>query len=448
MTITPRNASQATPVRLPTERQCPFDPPGELGELRDNQPLARFRFPDGDVGWLATSYDLVRAVLGDRRFSGFPGGFATVSLDRKAAELFHAIQQDSTFPAAARTLIDRYRRDGKLIEAFLDPEVVQTLHEHPLTRWLAFPFVDPPEHDRLRRIFAGYFSVRGVGEHRAPIENIVSECLDDMERVGPPVDLVKTFVNVVPSLLACALYGVQKSERDRFLRLIAVQRSVSSTADEILEATAEFTAFARELIERARAKPVDNLLGALVHGGKMTDDELAPTVVLLIRAANATTANTLGFSIATLLQDRDRWNALRTGSTPVGEIVEELLRYTTAPQVLDTRTALEDVELGGTVVKAFERVALSAAAANRDPKVFADPDRVILTRKEAGKHLTFGYGVRQCLGQHLARLELQIALTGLAERFPTLDLAVPAEDISWNNGDITLYGPGEIPVKW
>src|SRR5206468_2438642 len=153
----------------------------------------------------------------------------------------------------------------------------------------------------------------------------------------------------------------------------------------------------------------------------------------------------IAFAVAALLIDRDRWNTLRTESSAIGRVLEELFRYGSV-QVPNIRTALEDVELGGTVIKAFETVAISLAAANRDPRVFTDPDRVDLTRQEASKHVTFGYGIHQCLGQQLVRLELRIALLALAERFPTLDLAVPLAEVPWHSGARSIHAPERLPV--
>lgn len=444
--LTEAGRAQPDPVHMPTERECPFDPPNSLGRLRDSQPLSRLRFPDGHIGWLVTSHALARTVLGDPRFSMVPAGPPNSHPEGQAAKLFEAIQRDAAFPDPVRSLVDRYQQEGRLTEAFRDPEVVRALHEHPLSK-LSFFFMDPPHHSRIRRLLAPHFTVRRAAEQRTRIEQIVADCLDDMERVGPPVDLVETFARRIPSLMTCALFGMPDSEASTFERLAGVRHTSTPTVEELREADDEFRIFARELVEHKRAEPGDDLLSTLVDGGKMTDDELAAAAVSLVSAAHSTTALTISFGVLTLLRDRDRWDVLRNRSAPIGRIVEELLRYTTADQAPDVRTALEDVEVGGTVIKAFDNVVVALPAVNRDPQVFTDPDRVDLTR-HAAHHLSFGYGVHQCIGQHFARLELEIALTGLANRFPTLDLAVPMADIAWHSGDRQLYGPRQLPVTW
>lgn len=438
---------QASPVRLPTTRGCPFDPPSELAQLRDSQPLTRLRYPDGHIGWLVTSHELARAVLGDPRFSVYPGGFATDHPQRQAALLLDAIDDDTNFPEAARALVERYQRDGRLTDAFRNPEVLRALHEHPLSK-LPFFSSDPPQHTRLRRILSGYFSVRRVGVYKPVIEAIVADRLDVMQRIGPPVDLVETFATAIPSMMTCALFGIPETERSTMSRLFEARANPSSTADDYVRVHNEFHQFCRDLIDHKRARPGDDLLSDLVHSAKMTDDQLVSSAVILVRAAQETTTATLSSGVLTLLHERDRWKALESEPAAIGPIVEELLRYTSVSQVSNTRSALEDVELAGTVIKAHETVSISLPTANRDPHVFTDPDRFDPDRPSAAQHLTFSYGIHQCLGQHLVRQELQIALTGLARRFPTLDLAVPVAAITWHPDNRVVRGPQRLPVTW
>lgn len=442
----PPDDRQSTPIQLPTERECPFDPPSELGELRESEPLTRFRLPDGHTGWLVTSHDLARAVMGDQRFSRVPSGAPSFPADWQPTLVHDAIQQDSNFPDAVRTLVDRYRQEGRLPDAIRDPVVVQTIHEHPLSK-MPFSNMDPPRHDQLRRLHTGNFSVRRVAEYRTRIEQIVADRLDAMEKAGPPVDLVDTFARPIPLLLTCALFGIPETDANTFQRLSAVRGKSDTNPDDLLKANEEFRAFARELIRRKRAQPGADLLSDLVHSAEMTYDELVTNTVFLITSAHTTTINTIAYGVAALLRNRDQWDLLRTESTDVGRVVEEVMRYTTAVPAADIRTALEDVELGGMLIKAFEPVAISLAAANRDPRVFTDPDRLDVTR-QATKQIAFGYGIHQCLGQQLVRLELRIALSELAHRFPSLDFAVPVEHIAWAAGNRGIYGPERLPVTW
>lgn len=443
MTISSLNdAGESEAVELPRERKCPFSPPSELGELRESRPLARLRFREGHEGWLVTSHELARAVLRDPRISSYFGA-DIVHPERRAAQLLKSID---ALPNSIRALVDKYQQEGRLLDAFLDPEVVHALHEHPPSD-VPFLWLHVPDHTRLRRILAPYFTARRVEEHRSRIEQIVADLLDAMERVGPPVDLIEAFAEPLPSLLTCALYGIPESEMGTFQRITAAERNPNTSLEDFLEAHEEFEEFARELVQSKRKHPGDDLLSALVVSGEMTENELVNTVTLLVDASHVTTTATLAFSVATLLQDRNLWNTLINGTADVGQILEELMRYNSPSQAAEARTALEDIEIGGTVIKAFENIIVSYSAANRDPEVFEDPDRVDLTR-QATKHLAFGHGTHLCLGQHLARMEMQIALSALAKRFPTLDLAVPAADIPWHPAKRTLRGPQRLPVTW
>lgn len=440
------DARKTTPVDLPTERRCPLDPPSELSELRDSHPIARFRYTDGHVGWLITSHELARDVLGDHRFSVLPGGQATDDPARKATLVWDAIQSEPSFPDAPRALVERYLRDGQVQDAFRDPAVVTALREQPPSKLNLFN-MDAPQHTRMRRILAGHFTVRRAGEHRARIEQIVSDRMDAMEQLGAPVDFVETFALPIPSLMTCELFGSPEADRGKFEELTAMRFDPASTVEDVLAASENYRAYVRGLIEEKIAHPTDDLLSTLVQVEGLGIEELVSTVVLLISAAHQSTASTLAMSVLALLQDRSRWEALKAETIPVEGIVEELLRYTSVVQTADIRTALEDVTLGGTEIKAFETVVISLPAANRDPKVFDNPEQLDLTRRAAG-HMTFGYGIHQCLGQHLARLELQIALTGLARRFPDLDLAIPFEDVPARSGNSNFYGVVRLPVTW
>lgn len=443
MTTSPvTDVRRSEPVRLPAEREW-LNLSSELNELRATRPLSRFRFPDGRAGWLVTNQELARAVLGDHRFTRL--GAQSLPPEPTAAHIFHAIRSDPAFPDALRALVDRYRGDGRLADAFRDPGIMRAVHECPLSS-LPFFLKDAPAHTRVRRALAGYFTVRQAGEYRPRIKQIVADCLDEMERLGPPVDLVETFARSVPSLVACEMFGVPESDRGVFERLTGLALSRDSNIEDILKTNEEFRAFIGQIVARKRTQPAADLFSELLRSGKLTDEELVATSVSVLQAAHSAIARTLAFSVFTLLRDRDRWNALRTRSGSIDQIVEELLRYTIAAQ-LSVRMALEDVELGGTVIKAFETIAISFSAANRDPQVFTEPDHLDLTRQEAAMHLTFSYGIHQCLGQHVARLELQVALTDLADRFPTLDFAAPVEEIPWHS-DRDIYAPQRLPVTW
>jgi cytochrome P450 len=406
------------PVELPFGRDGAFDPAAGLTALRARSPLTRLAYTHGPPGWLVTSHALARQVLTDPRFgvnTGAAVGSPAGPYDPDAV--------------AAQAPLDR-------LEYIDSPEAQGIM----LVR-------NPPQHTRLRLAHASYFSVRRSHDHRERIERIVEELLDELERVGPPVDLLTTYTRPFASFVTCELIGVPRSERHKFEEAAAAILKPGATAE---EAGTRFSAeydHAHEVVRRKRAQPGDDWLSELAATSDLSDAELTGATVLMFRAAHHTTATQLTLSVLALLSDRSRWEALRADPELIEGAVEELLRYLTIFQLGVERTAFEDLELDGTRVRAGERVWVSLAAANRDPDRFASPDVCDFSR-DAGGHLGFGHGRHVCLGQHLARLELRLALEGLLGRFPTLRLAVPPDDVPAAVGEHFFASVRELPVAW
>jgi len=405
-------ASEQAPIDLPTVRIDPFDPAPELAALREERPICRLRYPDGHLGWLITSYDLARELLVDPRFSQHP--FRTAIKDPLKFEQFQG--ED-------KKLLDRTKA-GNLI------------------------FLDPPEHTRVRRVLIPFFTVRRIEALRPRVERIVALRLDAMEQSGPPADFVETFALAVPSMAICEWIGVPYGDQVRFQRPTDVGQDPYASAEAKIAARRDFLDYATGAIAQKRAEPADDLLSELIATGDLTDDELAGIAIMIFAAGHKTTATMLALSVFVLLSNRACWEELRSNPSLMQPAVEELLRYLTISQVGATpRTALEDVELGGAIIRAGETVTVSLAAANRDPDKFADPDRLRLSRDASG-HLAFLHGRHICLGQHLARLEIEVSLTGLLERFPTLALAIPRDKIALHGGDQLMHGVHSLPVIW
>jgi cytochrome P450 len=286
-----------------------------------------------------------------------------------------------------------------------------------------------------------------VTELRADIERIVAIRLEAMAQAGPPVDLVETFAFPVHSLTIGDLLGLPRDNREPFERLRPqVMRDREARANERAAGMRAFRNYVRATIEQRRARPADDLLSKLISTGDLADDELIGIVEVLSGTA---TAHMLALSTFVLLYDRARWETLRAYTASIDTAVEELLRYLTVfqPGPVVGRTALEDVEVDGIAIKEGERITISLAAANRDPDKFADPNRFLLSRDASG-HLALGHGRHMCLGQHLARLELQVGLAGLMQRFPTLRLAVPVDEVPLYSGEHEIYGVHHLPVTW
>ncbi|GGR34601.1 cytochrome P450 [Streptomyces netropsis] len=401
-TNSPEQDSQEA-VTLPTRRPqgCPFDPPTELAELRERQPLTRMRYPDGHLGWLATGHSTVRAIAADTRFSS-------------RYELMH-------FPFPGTEGVE------------IPPATVGDLTG-----------MDQPEHTRYRRLLAGKFTVRRMRALTERVEQITAEHLDAMESQGPTVDLVQAFAHPVPALMICELLGVPEAEREAFKARAAAITAPGSTLDEQVAALTGLGEFFRDLVAAKRAHPTDDVLSDLTTSD-LTDEELAGIAGFLLAAGLDTTANMIGLGTFALLTHPDQAAALRADPGLADQAVEELLRYLTITHT-GLKSALEDVELDGQLIKLGESVTLSLQAANRDPARFDDPATLDIHRKATG-HLAFGHGIHQCLGQQLARVEMRVAFPALLTRFPTLRLAVPPEDVPLRT-DMNIYGVHRLPVTW
>ncbi|WP_149181662.1 cytochrome P450 [Streptomyces sp. TRM49041] len=392
------------PVTLPTRRAagCPFDPPAGLAELRSERPLARMTYPDGHVGWLATGYSTVRSILGDSRFSS-------------RYELMHY-----PFPHGP--------------EGPLPPAPVGDMTG-----------MDAPEHTRFRRLLTGKFTVRRMRRLTERLREITAEHLDAMERRGPGTDLVEAFARPIPALMICELLGVPYADRERFQHHAHTLMAMDVTPEERYAAFAGLQEYMAESVAAKRAEASDDLLGDLAQDSDLTDEELVGLGGFLLAAGLDTTANMIAHGTFALLGDPAQAEALRTDPDLAPHAVEELMRYLTVAHTT-VKTALEDVELDGLTIAAGESVTISLEAADRDPARFPDPDVLDLRRKATG-HLGFGHGIHQCLGQQLARVELTVALPALLERFPTLRLDVPAEEVPLRT-DMNIYGVHRLPVTW
>ncbi|MFB8219824.1 cytochrome P450 [Streptomyces anulatus] len=422
MTYDPATAPETAdelPV-LPTDRHtgCPFDPPAALTALSD-RPVRRLRYADGHVGRLVTGHAAARAVLADPRFSS-------------RYELLHLPMPMEGAP-------------GELPPA-------------PVGDILG---LDAPEHTRYRRLLAGRFTVRRMRQLTDRIERFTADCLDAMERAGTTADLVEAFARPVPTLVICELLGVPYADRGRFLGLVEVIFDQAADAGARDEAYAGLLRYVGELVLAKRAEPTDDLLSDLAApapgpgagdlavpgpaASGLDDEELAGIGGLLLAAGIDTTANMLGLGVFALLADPVQLDALRADPDLAGPASEELLRYLGVADPL-LRSALEDVEVEGELIRAGETVTVSVQAANRDPRRFPDPDRLDIRRRATG-HLSFGHGPHQCLGQQLARVEMTVALPALFARFPALRLAVPPGEVPLRERS-NIYGVVSLPVAW
>jgi cytochrome P450 len=395
----------------PTARPYPFRDPTalalepEYAHLRDHEPLSRISLPYGGEAWLAVRHEDVRAVLGDPRFS-------------RAALL------DRDVP---RTSPRRLK----------DP----TLHT-----------VDPPEHNRLRRLVSAAFSPRQIDRLAAHAQRVTDELLDAVEEQGPPADLVAGLATPLPIAVIAEMLGVPLADRDRFTGWIDVALATTAfSSEEIHDAFTRLKDYLAELIAARRREPSDDLLGALVEArdrdDRLSEDELVVLGVTLLYAGLETTSNHIGNFTYTLLTHPDQLAALRSDPGLLDPAVDELLRYIpTVTSAGFTRIATEDIELGGVRVRAGDAVMVQIDAANRDQRVFDDPDELNITRKP-NPHLAFGFGPHYCVAAQLAKAELRVAVRSLLRRFPGLRLAADDSELPWRRGRM-VRGLDRLPVTW
>jgi cytochrome P450 len=363
--------------------------------------LMRVRLAYGEPAWLATRYADARLVLGDRRFS-------------RAEALRHDAPRHS---------------EGNQDSGILS--------------------MDPPGHTRLRTLVAKAFTVHQVEKLRPAVRDLAHRLLDEMEAMGQPADLVEHYALPIPVAVICRMLGVPEEDRPRFRAWSDAALSTSSlTAAELERNRQELRAYMSELVADHRRNPRPDLMTGLIEardtGDRLSELELVDLCDGILIAGHETTATQIPNFVHTLLDHPKQMEMLRESPELLHGAVEELMRFVPLGSGASfPRYATEDVEVGGTLVRAGEPVLVAIGAANRDALKFAEPGRLDITRTGV-QHLGFGHGVHHCLGAPLARLELQEALGALLERFPGLRLA---GDVRWKD-QMLVRGPREMPVGW
>jgi cytochrome P450 len=380
--------------------RCPLDPPPDLLDLQKQGPLVRVRLWDGSTPWLVTRYAEQRALLADSRVSA---EFTKPGYPNKAS--------------------------GEGSPSFIA--------------------MDDPEHARLRRMVTAPFAIKRIEAMRPFVQRITDELIDDMLAGPKPVDLCKVFANPIPSLVICELLGVPYDDHEFFQSNSQIIISQEATPDERTAASRKLAEYLGGLLEKRRARPEDDLLSGLaqrIDAGELPREEAVSMAVLLLFAGHETTANMISLGTLALLERPDQLAIVQDADDPktIAGAVEELLRFLHITHEGRRRAVLEDIEIAGHVVRAGEGVIMVNEIGNRD--LFPDPDRLDV-RRDAGHHVAFGYGPHQCLGQPLARMELQVVYGTLYRRIPTLRLAVGFDELRFRH-DKFVYGIHELPVTW
>jgi cytochrome P450 len=390
----------------PMPRDAPFNPPEPYDRLRREEPFARVRLWDGARPYLLTNYADIRVVLSHPKFSCEPNreGFPHVLEGRMVAD--------------------------KADRSFLR--------------------LDPPEHDRLRRMVTKEFTVKKIESISPMVHGIIERLIENYQRLPQGADFVEHFAAPLPTEVITFLLGVPYEDHEIFHRATRIQFGAKSTPAEVRKSLDELFPYLDALISRKEREPKDDVVSRLVHEqllpGHVDRITLVNIVRLLLSAGHQTTQHMTGLGVLTLLQHPDQLAMIKENAETIPGTVEELLRYSSVLHMGARRVALEDIDVNGVTVKKGEGVICSIPAANRDEKMFPDPHRFNIER-DAAAHVAFGFGVHQCLGQVLARAELRIVLATLFHRLPNLRLAVPFEQLRFRE-DMFVYGVHELPLAW
>jgi len=310
--------------------------------------------------------------------------------------------------------------------------------------------MDRPEHTFHRRLVATEFSAKRISRLRSHIQKIVDEQVRAMEDSARPVDLVKALAEPVTSRVISQLLGLPESARCAFQDLSRIVLSRDSHPDQLSAASAQLKAMISELLVEKESGSPDDFLGRLIRKYRKLDcydhQQMIQLVGSLVTAGHETTANMISLGVVLLLNHPEQLAELSADPGLLKGAVDELLRYLSVADVVTARVAVRDVELDGCVIRAGDGLIALGAAANHDHRAFHKPE-VLDLHRSCSHHVAFGYGAHNCLGQHLARLELEVVFATLFERIPTLRLATCVEELLMKERDV-FYGVKEVPVTW
>ncbi|GAA1229249.1 cytochrome P450 [Pseudonocardia alaniniphila] len=386
-----------------TRGRCPFAPPTEVDHMRRESPVQRVTLWDGSKAWLVTGHAEVRDVLRDPTFSSEPHhpGFPWINQGLKS-------QNTGNVPSFIR--------------------------------------MDGDRHARLRRILAEDFTPRRAEALRPEIQQAVHECLDHIIEQSSPVDLMTALALPVPSLIICRLLGARYEDHQFFQERAGKLLQTFAEPGELEQANHELLGYLSALADSKRAEPDHSIVSRLVSSGELADSEIARQCMFLLIAGHETTANQITMSTLALLRAPDQLAMLRAQPELIRSTVEELLRYATIVHSGAPRVATRDVRVGEEIIQSGDGVLCVLDAANHDERAFDAPGELDITRR-GQPHVAFGFGTHQCLGQHLARVELHVVLETLLQRLPQLRLGVPFEQLRFKE-DGAVYGVRQLPVHW
>ncbi|MGV9675890.1 cytochrome P450 [Nocardia sp. NPDC003482] len=387
---------------------CPFAPPPEALRLGRAAPLSRVRIWDGSTPWLITGHAEYKTLMADPRVSvndhldGFP----------------------------------HWNEGMKSIVTSRPPSVFTS---------------DGEKHSHYRRMLTKPFTVKRVNGLREVIQRVTDEHIDRILAGPRPADLVAGLALPVPTLMISEMLGVPYDDHEFFQESATASVDRFATKEQADERRSTLARYLVDLIKQKLDEPAEDALSDIaerVRSGEITMGEAAQLGTGLLIAGHETSANMISLGVLALLDNPEQWALLRDTDDPkvVAGAVEELMRYLSIIQNGQRRVAVGDIEVAGQTIRAGEGIIFDLAPANWDEKAWDEPDKLDL-RRPASKHVGFGFGPHQCVGQQLARAELQIVFGTLARRIPTLKLAIPFEEVEFKH-DRLAYGVYVLPVTW
>ena len=380
-----------------------------FGQLRESEPVHR---NEKWGGWIVTRYDDVRRCLQDDQHLS-----VQVEADRLRNSSLDIPEMKSMFP-----------------------------------KWVFY--LDPPDHTKLRTVIGEAFNPAMVQEQRGKVEKATETLIDNIQRDDPDeIELIEDFAYPLPVQIITRILGLPLDDKQQlgdWSSDIALTLFHHYNAENRHQRTEEgikaFAAYVREVVQDREEAPQDDLITYLNQAEKdgmtLDEDEVVATVIGLLFAGHETTTKLIANGTLELLRHPAQLEQLRDDPSIAPSAVEEILRYH-GPSKSLTRGVKEDFELHGNQIKAGERVLLSLAAANRDPRKFENPDQFDISRGSM-EHVGFGHGTHHCLGAPLARLETRIAFPALLQAFPDMELV--SDDITWTQSPL-VRGPQELRLR-
>jgi cytochrome P450 len=400
----------AEPFPWPRDSAAPLVPPRQYAALRDQAPIVQVKLWDGSPVWLVTDMEHFREVMTSPHFSASPltPGFPFISPSRAA--------------------------QSKSYQTFIT--------------------MDPPEHGQYRRTLTKEFMAKRMQELRPLVQKSLDELLDEMENKGSPADFIKAVALPLPSLVISIMLGVPYEDHDKLQKWSSDRMDLSIAPEALTESANSMNRYIDALLREKERNPCDasDLLSRMaiewINPGKLSHADAVQMATLLYLAGHETTANQIGLGLLSLFQHPEQRAALIADASLVRGAVEEMLRFHSITHMNSNRVTTEDVMIGGQLIRKGEGVLALLHGANHDPVTFPDPERFDIRRDTKDQsHVAFSFGIHQCLGQPLARLELQVVFESLFKRFPNLQLAVPEGALRYKDRSF-VYGLKALPVSW